>query len=158
MVAVSSSPSQHYLIVNDDLGRREYVLTESRYSLGRKTSCTIHLHSQFVSRLHATLLRCLRNDGSSYYRIVDGDGAQNLSVNGIIINRKKAISHELRHGDEVVFGPQVFAVYEYRTEGMPMGHRPMVEEEDPFDITLIDPAMMDDNDDISTQLLDHQGD
>lgn len=159
MVAASSSNQyQHYLLVNDDMGRREYVLTESTYSLGRKSSCTIYLHSQFVSRLHATLLRCLRNDGSSYYRIVDGDGFKSTSANGIIVNSKKVAAQELKHGDAVVFGPQVFAVYEYRLSGTPTDNRMLTEEDDPFDITLIDPGMIDDGDDgddeVSTQLLD----
>ncbi|MGB2926456.1 MAG: FHA domain-containing protein [Limnothrix sp.] len=160
MVVASSksNPFNHYFIVSDDQGSREYSLTGSKYTLGRKSSCTINLHSQFVSRLHATLLRCLRNDGRSYYRILDGDGYQQNSANGIIVNGKKVNSHELKHGDEIVFGPQVYGVYEYRQEGESSQAESILEEEDPFDITLIDPAMIEEDeghagDDVSTQLL-----
>lgn len=160
MVVASSksNPYNHYFIVNDDQGSREYPLTGSKYTLGRKSSCTINLHSQFVSRLHATLLRCLRNDGKSYYRILDGDGHQQNSANGIIINGKKLSAHELKHGDEIIFGPQVYGVYEYRQEGDASNHENVHDEEDPFDITLIDPAMIeedgqDGDDDVATQLL-----
>jgi pSer/pThr/pTyr-binding forkhead associated (FHA) protein len=160
-MVVASTPKtcHHYFIVNDDQGKREYSLTESKYSLGRKSTCTIYLNSQFVSRLHATLIRCLRNDGRSYYRILDGDGIQQNSANGIIVNGKKVNAHELKHGDEVVFGPQVYGVYEYREAGAVSSNHKTTAEDDPFDITLIDPAMIEENvhpdDDISTQLLDN---
>ena len=82
--ASTSQPNNHYLIVKDDQGEREFALTESKYTLGRKSDCTIYLDSHFVSRLHATLLRCLRNDGNFYYRLLDGDGHKQMSANGII--------------------------------------------------------------------------
>lgn len=139
---------RHYLIIEDDLGRKEYPLLESIYTIGRKHSCTLHLHSQFVSRLHATLLRCMRNNGYYYYRILDGDGHQNTSANGILVNGKKVSAHELKNGDEIVFGPKVFAIYEYRppTNNTLPNPPNAMEDEDPFDITLIDPAMLGEND------------
>lgn len=139
--------TEHFLIVEDDKGRREVLLTESSYSLGRSSECDIRLRSQFVSRHHATLIRCFRDDGESYYRIVDGDAQGKVSSNGLRINGRKLASYDLKHGDEVIFGPQVFAIYQYR-------HRdkfPTLPGNDPFDITLIDPAMMI-NDDDTTEL------
>ncbi|AFY39218.1 Forkhead-associated protein [[Leptolyngbya] sp. PCC 7376] len=170
VVASNSRKYNHYLIVNDDQGEREYTLTESKYTLGRKSDCSIALDSHFVSRLHATLLRCLHNDGQSYYRLLDGDGYQQTSANGIIVNGKKVTAYELKHDDKIIFGPQVYAVYRYREVGEMASYGKIAKEEDPFDITLIDPAMIDedmtlggaigdvdtgnDNDDVSTQLLD----
>jgi hypothetical protein len=87
---------------------------------------------------------------------LDGDGYQQNSANGIIVNGKKLNAHELKHGDEIIFGPQVYGTYEYRQEGDTSNHENVHDEEDPFDITLIDPAMIDEDphsgDEISTQL------
>lgn len=156
-MVVASTPQQHnhYLIVRDDQGERDFALTESKYTLGRKSDCTIYLDSHFVSRLHATLLRCLRNDGTIYYRLVDGDGLQQMSANGIIVNGKKVAACELKHDDKVVFGPQVYAIYQYREDGTDFAPDKIAKEEDPFDITLIDPAMIQEEgeEDISTQLI-----
>ena len=67
------------------------------------------------------------------------------SVNGLLINQAKIKqeSHDLQDGDEIVFGPQVFAIYQYRQRDK----FPTLPSNDPFDITLIDPAMMDYDDD-----------
>ena len=170
-VASTSDKYSHYLIVNDDQGEREFTLTESKYTLGRKSDCSIYLDSHFVSRLHATLLRCLHNDGKSYYRLLDGDGYQQTSANGIIVNGKKVTAYELKHDDKIIFGPQVYAVYRYRQVGEMSEHDKVQKEEDPFDITLIDPAMIDEDmslefeddsedtgpssDEVSTQLIDN---
>ncbi len=129
----------HFLIVEDDKGRKEVVLKDAFYSVGRQKECNIRLHSQFVSRHHATLIKRLRPDGTSYYRIIDGTPEGKQSANGLMINGSKLASHDLQHGDEIVFGPQVFAIYQYRQRDV----FPTMPPDDPFDITLIDPAMMD---------------
>ncbi|MGK7943996.1 MAG: FHA domain-containing protein [Microcystaceae cyanobacterium] len=129
---------EHFLIIEDDKGRQEVTLAGAVYSVGRSPDCDVKLRSQFVSRHHATLLRCLRADGASYYRIIDGDNQGKSSVNGLLINGSKSAEHNLKHGDEIVFGPQVFAIYQYRQRDQ----FPTLPSNDPFDITLIDPAMM----------------
>ncbi|ACB53732.1 unknown [Crocosphaera subtropica ATCC 51142] len=136
---------EHFLIIEDDKGRQEILLREPTYSIGRSHDCDIRLRSQFVSRHHATLHRRIREDGSSYYRIVDGDLEGKRSVNGLLINQAKIkqASYDLQDGDEIVFGPQVFAMYQYRQRDK----FPTLPSHDPFDITLIDPAMMDYDDD-----------
>jgi pSer/pThr/pTyr-binding forkhead associated (FHA) protein len=140
---------EHFLVVEDDKGRREVVLRHPSYSIGRSPNCDIRLRSQFISRHHATLHRRLREDGTSYYRIVDGDETGRSSVNGLMINGRKASTQDLKHGDEIVFGPQVFAIYQFRQRDK----FPTMPTHDPFDITLIDPAMMlDDDDEEDTQL------
>ena len=139
---MSYKPAQpqidHLLIIEDDKGRKELLLKDTRYVLGRARECNIRLNSQFVSRYHATLLRLMREDGTEYYRLVDGLPEGKSSANGIVVNGHKVPSHDLQHGDEVVFGPQVFIVYQHRQRDV----FPTIPPDDPFDITLIDPAMM----------------
>jgi pSer/pThr/pTyr-binding forkhead associated (FHA) protein len=134
---------EHFLIIEDDKGRREILLNEDNYSLGRGTNCDIRLHSQFVSRHHAMLKKYQREDGSSYYRIIDGDAEGKASVNGLLVNNQKVSSHELQDGDKIIFSPEVFAIYYYcqREELLSQSFN------DPFDITLINPAMILDNED-----------
>ncbi len=129
---------EHVLIIIDGKGQKEIVLTKSSYSLGRGHKCDIRLHSQFASRHHATLLKRLNEDGEFYYRIIDGDSEGKVSVNGLLVNNQKVLFHDLKDGDKVVFGPQVSAVYQYRQYDV----FPTIPPDDPFDITLIDPAMI----------------
>jgi pSer/pThr/pTyr-binding forkhead associated (FHA) protein len=69
-----SEPHQnHLLIIEDDKGRREFVLDGPVYSIGRDPKCDVRLVSQFVSRRHATLVQLLNDNGTYYYRIVDGN-------------------------------------------------------------------------------------
>jgi len=132
---------KHVLMVEDDKGRKEFILTKPLYSIGRDPACNIRLNSQFVSRRHATLLQLPKKDGSYCYRIVDGDAKGKTSSNGLIINGKKMPAHELRDKDEVVFGPQVKAVYYQMKPDTTVPTGPL---EDPYDITLINPASFDD--------------
>ena len=129
---------EHILVVTDGKGHREIQLKRETYSLGRGAQCGIVLQSQFVSRHHATLIRREEED-RNYYRIVDGDSEGKISVNGLLINGKKVRFHDLKQGDKVVFGPQVEAVYQYREYDL----FPTIPPDDPYDITLIDPAMID---------------
>lgn len=139
MAATTARTQQeHILIVEDEDGRRSLPLFEASYSLGREETCDIHLKSPFVSRHHAMLYRKLREDGSSYYRIVDGDNRGRPSSNGLVVNGNKASEHDLRHNDELVFGNGVFAIYQSRQRTIPETNT----SDDPYDITLIDPAMM----------------
>jgi pSer/pThr/pTyr-binding forkhead associated (FHA) protein len=132
---------EHILIVTDGKGRREIILIEDNYSLGRGQQCKIVLQSQFVSRHHATLVRRQQEEGGNCYRIIDGDSDGKTSVNGLLINDKKVRFHDLKHGDKVIFGPQVNAIYEYREYDI----FPTIPPDDPYDITLIDPSMIDDD-------------
>ena len=130
---------EHILIVFDGKGQKEVVLSETAYSLGRGQNCDIRIQSQFVSRHHATLIKRSPNDTEEYYRIIDGDLKGKTSVNGLLVNQRKVSFHDLKNGDKVVFGPQVSAVYEHRQYDV----FPTLPPDDPFDITLIDPAMID---------------
>jgi pSer/pThr/pTyr-binding forkhead associated (FHA) protein len=134
----------HFFVVEDDKGRKQILLTNPSYSIGRGPDCDIRLRSQFVSRHHATLYRRVRESGESYYEIVDGDAEGKASVNGMIVNGRKRSSRNLKHGDKVVFGPQVFAIYQYKQHD----HFPTMPFNDPFDITLIDPSMVQEEEEV----------
>lgn len=133
----SSAQQTHKLIIEDDKGKREFTLESPVYSIGRDAQCDIRLVSQFVSRRHATLVRLPHEDGSYYYRIVDGNLKGKSSANGILINSHKQSTHDLQNEDEIVFGPQVRAIYYLLDKEQVTSSPP-----DEFDITLISPNMM----------------
>lgn len=134
----------HLLIIEDDQGRKEFSLENPLYSIGRDRECNIRLVSQFVSRRHATLVRLPRenNSHSYYYRIVDGDAKGKPSANGMMINGRKMPAHDLRNEDEIVFGPQVRAIYYLLRNVQRSGQTDSSE----YDITLINPGMTEDED------------
>lgn len=129
----------HILILEDDKGRRDILLTKKKYSLGRDRDCDLRIYSLFVSRHHATLIQVTDSNGCSYYEVYDGDDKGKPSVNGILINGQKVNNKKLQDGDKLIFGPQVKATYQYRQIDI----FPTMPTNDPFDITLIDPAMID---------------
>ena len=139
--------NNHMLIIEDDKGRREFNLDGPVYSIGRDPRCDVRLVSQFVSRRHATLVQLPKEDGSYYYRIVDGNLRGQGSANGLLVNGRKLQSHDLQNSDEVIFGPDVRAIY-YLLKREQIHTVPP----DEFDITLISPGMIgdpeDDDDDI----------
>lgn len=132
----------HLLIIEDDQGRKEFPLENPIYSIGRDRDCNIRLASQFVSRRHATLVRLPRehNTHSYYYRIVDGDAKGKPSANGMMINGRKMPAHDLKNEDEIVFGPQVRAIYYLLKNNQRSGQTDSTE----YDITLINPGMTED--------------
>ncbi len=134
----------HLLILEDDQGRKEFPLENPVYSIGRDRNCNIRLMSQFVSRHHATLVRFphKHNSQSYYYRIIDGDPKGKPSSNGLIINGRKISAHDLKDEDEIVFGPQVRAIY-YLLKDIHRGGQTDASE---YDITLINPGMNEDDD------------
>lgn len=135
----------HLFIIEDDQGRKEFPLDRPVYSIGRDKNCDIRLVSQFVSRRHATLVRLPRDDSSHryYYRIVDGDAKGKASSNGIMVNGRKMLAHDLKNEDEIVFGPQVRAIYYLLRDTMRLGQTDSSE----YDITLINPGMTEDMED-----------
>ena len=130
----------HLLIIEDDKGRREFVLNRSMYTIGRDPQCDVRLISQFVSRRHATIVQLPNEKGGFYYRIIDGNLKGKPSANGIMVNGDKAQAHNLSNEDEIVFGPQVRAIY-YCLQRDAIATIPP----DEFDITLISPNMVDES-------------
>lgn len=102
---------QPLLILEDDWGRREILLERDSYQVGRDPKADICLHSPFVSRHHARLVRQSLPDGHFVYQILDGGSDHKPSTNGLLINGQKCRSASLQGEDIVVFGPKVQAVY-----------------------------------------------
>ncbi|MBW4446432.1 MAG: FHA domain-containing protein [Spirirestis rafaelensis WJT71-NPBG6] len=141
---LAETNESHLLIIEDDQGRKEFTLDRPLYSIGRR-ECDITLVSQFVSRRHATLVRLPRDDKSHnyYYRIVDGDAKGKPSANGLMINGRKIPTHDLKNEDEIVFGPEVRAIYYLLRDTA----RPVIQTDaTEYDITLINPGMAEDID------------
>lgn len=140
---MASEPHQnHLLIIKDDKGEHQYTLDSPVYSIGRDPKCDIRLVSQFVSRRHATLVQLPNEDGTYYYRIVDGNLKGKPSANGLLINGRKLQAHDLRDKDQIVFGPNVDALYHQLNRAAVSTMPP-----DEFDITLISPGMVGDPED-----------
>ncbi|MDJ0661730.1 MAG: EAL domain-containing protein [Crocosphaera sp.] len=107
------SSFRHILVIEDQKARRIVALEEATYSVGRESSNDIVIYEQVVSRRHATIVRVRltpRLDSYSY-RIIDGDLEGHRSTNGLLINGKLKESHNLKHGDVVIFGPQAKVSY-----------------------------------------------
>ncbi|MEL7502307.1 MAG: ATP-binding protein [Cyanobacteria bacterium J06554_6] len=109
---------QHFLIIQDDNGRRAVEIHAESSSIGRDASNSIVLDSKEVSRQHAILLRVTLPGKDGYtFRIVDGDLCGKSSTNGLFINGRRCHSHTLRHRDAIVFGANVNARYHAVPEG-----------------------------------------
>jgi pSer/pThr/pTyr-binding forkhead associated (FHA) protein len=108
---VSSLHPSHLLILQDDTGRRPFVLQDAVYQIGRDAECEICLVSQFVSRYHAVLRSHRQADGQWRYCLEDGDLQGRKSANGFLINGHKRRTHTLADQDVVTFGPGVTMVY-----------------------------------------------
>ena len=103
---------QHLLVVDDKQGKRVIKLEDSTCSIGRDSTNSIVLHSKLVSRQHAILLRIAIPETASYlFRLIDGNLQGDRSTNGIIINGQRCFSHDLKHGDVIVFAGDVEAKY-----------------------------------------------
>ena len=115
---------RHILVIEDRKGRRIVSLEEKNYTIGRDSNNPIVLYDYQVSRTHATLIRKgEEHNGNSNtngngngnndccYRIIDGDLQGKKSTNGISINGKATISHELKHGDNIHFASEAKANY-----------------------------------------------
>jgi diguanylate cyclase (GGDEF)-like protein/PAS domain S-box-containing protein len=78
------------------------------------------IYDRQVSRHHATLLRVTDyQNQQDFYRVIDGNLQGKRSTNGILVNGKYSLSHELRGGDTIRFGSKAKATYQIvsATEG-----------------------------------------
>jgi PAS domain S-box-containing protein len=103
---------EHLLVIEDCKGKRTIVLESATCSIGRDPSNSIVLHSSKISRNHAMLLRLtIPNTTNHQFRIIDGNLQGKRSTNGISVNGHRCSSHNLQHGDEIMFGSEVRARY-----------------------------------------------
>ena len=109
---MDSDRIHHILAIEDPSFYREINLDAATYSLGRHSSNDIVLSCQKTSRNHATLLRRTDVKTNKYtYWILDGDLQGNRSRNGIYVNGKKTLVHELKNGDIIQFSGDARAKY-----------------------------------------------
>ncbi|GAB4216255.1 MAG: hypothetical protein OHK0012_18090 [Synechococcales cyanobacterium] len=103
---------RHVLVLDDSQGRRTLSLEAATYSLGRDTSNVIVLRSDYVSRQHAIIFRVPVPGSQRYlFRILDGNLEGKRSTNGLIVNGQRIYSHDLQHGDLIIFSRDVSAGY-----------------------------------------------
>jgi diguanylate cyclase (GGDEF)-like protein/PAS domain S-box-containing protein len=103
---------RHVLVIEDQKSRRIISLNQETYAVGRDPNCEIVLYDRQVSRHHATIQQIIESESDRYsFRIVDGDGQGKKSTNGITINGKRCLSHDLKHGDLIWFGNKSKASY-----------------------------------------------
>lgn len=116
----NSEQTRHILVIEDRKARRLVTLENSTYSIGRDTKNNIVLYEHQVSRHHATLLRIVDyKTDQFFYRIIDGDLQGKRSTNGLMINSRKSLSHELQHGDIIGFGGKAKAIYKIILDSSP---------------------------------------
>lgn len=98
---------RHILALELNNLRKTISLDKNTYSLGRNSTNSIVIHHRVISRNHATLLKVSYQETekkNDVFWIIDGDLKGNRSTNGIYINGKKCLSHELKPGDLILFG------------------------------------------------------
>lgn len=122
----------HWLVIGENKDKQQLQLDRATYSIGRDSTCDICLKSHFVSLHHATLVRELNPDGSSYYTIVDGSPQGEPSANGVLVNKQKLRSKVLQDKDEINLGPQVYAHYYTASPNFPDGEEGAAYPKNPF--------------------------
>jgi pSer/pThr/pTyr-binding forkhead associated (FHA) protein len=103
----------HLLVIDNEMGQREWILDASVYFIGRSPKCQIQIFSSSVSRYHATLIQIpLDIKAEEYcYCIIDGNLRNQLrSKNGLFVNGEPVEMHYLKNRDRIMFG-QVSAAY-----------------------------------------------
>ncbi|HCF27100.1 MAG TPA: histidine kinase [Cyanobacteria bacterium UBA11049] len=112
MLEKEKKPIQHWLEIEDDRGQRSVILEATTCTIGRDSTNSIVLHSMLVSRQHAILLRMTTPETDThFFRLIDGNLQGKRSTNGIAVNDQVCFSHDLKHGDSIVFGGDVNARY-----------------------------------------------
>lgn len=112
MLETENQQIQHWLEIEDNQGQRTIILEATTCTVGRDSTNTIVLYSMLVSRQHAILLRMTTPDTDShFFRLIDGNLQGKRSTNGIKVNSQTCFSHDLKHGDLIVFAGEVNARY-----------------------------------------------
>lgn len=127
---------RHFLVIEDNHGKRLFPLRAASYSLGRDARNSILLHSKSISRQHALLLRITLPEsetGQYLFRVLDGNLRGKRSTNGLFINGERSLSHDLSHGDLIEFGtPGVSLHYHTLTNLSDSEYRSLCEADDPL--------------------------
>jgi diguanylate cyclase (GGDEF)-like protein/PAS domain S-box-containing protein len=100
------------LTIEDNQKKYSIFLQNKVYSIGRHTSNSITIKNPKISRYHCTILpvRHRNRNHQEVYWIIDGDLKGNRSTNGLFVNGRKCLSHELKAGDIISLGGQEIIV------------------------------------------------
>ena len=109
MLKIDVEQVKPLLVIEDNEGKRAVGLEAAIYTIGRSATNCIVLHSQLVSRQHASLVRVTENP--PLFRLVDGNLQGIRSTNGLIVNGQHCFERELSHKDEIIFADNVKAWY-----------------------------------------------
>ena len=102
---LSDKQFEHILAIEDTKGQRIITLNQKMYSLGRGAKNSIVIFDRQVSRTHATIIQKDRPGSKDCtFWIYDGDLQGKRSTNGLIINKKRQLSHQLKVGDLIFLG------------------------------------------------------
>ncbi len=109
---LENEKNSHLLIIEEPGFRKTITLDKASYTVGRHSDNDIVFASQKTSRYHATCVRRtdIKTNSFSYW-ILDGNLKGSRSRNGIFVNGKKCLVHELKHGDIIKFSNDVKARY-----------------------------------------------
>jgi len=109
---------EHILAIEDSKGQRIITLNQEIYSLGRSSKNSIVIFDRQVSRYHATIVKkeATEREDLSFW-IYDGDLKGKRSTNGLIINKQRHLSHQLKVGDLIMLGDNVkLKYYQFSTK------------------------------------------
>jgi diguanylate cyclase (GGDEF)-like protein len=108
----------HILVIDAPNFRRTVSLEASTYSIGRHAGNSIAIVSQKLSRKHATIIKKNEDgDRGDSFCIIDGDLERNRSKNGIFVNGRKCLEHELKHGDLINLSDDIRMSYYIVNQG-----------------------------------------
>ena len=101
------------LIVESGNNSEIIALSSEVFTIGRHSQCSFVLDDKMVSRHHATIAFVENRDNSQHngYWIIDGQGRNKRSTNGIFINGTKKLQHQLGYGDIITFGSDTQIIY-----------------------------------------------
>lgn len=101
---VASITTERSILALDFLGVRKNIsLNTCYFSIGRHPQCSLTIDKKVVSRHHATIVWIKNKEDRSKgcYWIIDGDGKEKKSKNGVYVNGKKIAKHKLISGDVI---------------------------------------------------------
>lgn len=109
---------EHILAIEDKKGQRIITLKGDSYTLGRSSKNSIVIFDRQVSRCHATIVKQKKQGNDEYvFWIYDGDLKGKKSTNGLVINKRRKASHQLKVGDLILLGDNTkLKYYQFSTK------------------------------------------